>query len=390
MSLYRRKKVWYIQLTTPNGSRIQKSTGTTIKEDALKVHDQLKKEIWRVTHFGTKPTYYWEDAVVNWLDTRYEKKSLETDKSHFRLLDPYLFGKRLVDIDKKVIDQFVKDRKAKKKKSATIDRTLSLLNAVLNQAKKDEWIDKVPSITFFKPDNAIVRFLTQDEAAKLLQNSPEWLADLIVFSLGTGLREGNVLQLQWRCVNLSLKQAWVEKKTAKGVVAIPIPLNDDAWDVIIKQIGKHSEYVFSLEGEPIKKAGGTEWQKALKRANIKNFRWHDLRHTWASWHVQAGTPLPDLMKLGGWSTMDMVLRYAHLRTDDLAKHKNNILISALTKKRNEVSTSDVSITDIRLSGFLGKRLENNISKHLPDQTSNSLARSVSANRNKVIPLFPNM
>jgi len=58
----------------------------------------------------------------------------------------------------------------------------------------------------------------------------------------------------------------------------------------------------------------------LKRAGINNFRWHDLRHTWASWHVQAGTPLHVLQELGGWESVEMVRRYAHLSTTHLAEY----------------------------------------------------------------------
>jgi site-specific recombinase XerD len=57
----------------------------------------------------------------------------------------------------------------------------------------------------------------------------------------------------------------------------------------------------------------------LKRAGIENFRWHDLRHTWASWHRQSGTPTHELQRLGGWRSSVMVERYAHLAPDHLAK-----------------------------------------------------------------------
>lgn len=70
-------------------------------------------------------------------------------------------------------------------------------------------------------------------------------------------------------------------------------------------------------GKPIQKCSTKAWQKALHRAGIKDFRWHDLRHTWASWHVQNGTSLHELQQLGGWSDYDTVLRYAHLSSDHL-------------------------------------------------------------------------
>ena len=75
--------------------------------------------------------------------------------------------------------------------------------------------------------------------------------------------------------------------------------------------------MFTYQGQPVNKAGGNAWRKGLARAGISGFRWHDLRHTWASWHVQAGTPLQRLMEMGGWSSLDIVLRYAHLAPQHL-------------------------------------------------------------------------
>ena len=76
-------------------------------------------------------------------------------------------------------------------------------------------------------------------------------------------------------------------------------------------------FVFTYQGKPVARTTTKAWKKALDRAGIKDFRWHDLRHTWASWHVQNGTTLQELQELGGWSSFEMVLRYAHLAGDHL-------------------------------------------------------------------------
>jgi integrase len=140
---------------------------------------------------------------------------------------------------------------------------------------------------------------------------------------GTGLRESNVLELEWSQIDLQRRVAWIHPDQAKAGKAIGVPLNDDAIAVIKLQIGKHSARIFTYKGVPIKKAGTAAWRKALVRAGIINFRWHDLRHTWARWHVQNGTPLHILKELGGWSSFDMVQRYAHLAPEHLAEYANN-------------------------------------------------------------------
>lgn len=77
--------------------------------------------------------------------------------------------------------------------------------------------------------------------------------------------------------------------------------------------------------------------KACKRACIVNFRFHDLRHTWVSWHAQEGTPLSDLQEMGAWSTGEMVKRYAHLTAGHLVEHAERITVNT------KVSQSNVSV-----------------------------------------------
>ncbi|HTE16294.1 MAG TPA: tyrosine-type recombinase/integrase [Burkholderiales bacterium] len=98
-----------------------------------------------------------------------------------------------------------------------------------------------------------------------------------------------------------------------------VPLNVDAVAVLESQVRKHNRYCFTYNGEPIRRElTNTAWHTALGKAGIKNFRFHDLRHTWASWHRQAGTSCDEPKDLGGWKSRVMVDRYAKYATEHLA------------------------------------------------------------------------
>jgi len=105
-------------------------------------------------------------------------------------------------------------------------------------------------------------------------------------------------------------------------------------------VGKHRTWVFTFQGDRVGKANNHAWRKALVRAGISNFRWHDLRHTWASWRIQQGTPLYVLQELGGWSDIRMVQRYAHLSADHLTVYADRLsqlrLVSTNPAQRVEV------------------------------------------------------
>ena len=141
--------------------------------------------------------------------------------------------------------------------------------------------------------------------------------------------------------------------------------------VLTTQTGIHDIWVFPYHNKPIKQITTKAWRKAVAAIGEPGFRFHDLRHTWASWHVQSGTPLHALQILGGWSSYEMVLRYAHLDRQSLAKHTEklgHILGHTLEKSPEEASqvidfgagkrsrTSDLRITNALLyqlsySGF---------------------------------------
>jgi integrase len=220
------------------------------------------------------------------------KKSIEDDKTLFRWLHQYLLDKDISLINKQFID-FLKSEKLKTGvTNASVNRMLALLKSVLNRAKNEwEWLDTVPYIKLLPEAEKRVRWLTKHESLRLLNELPEHLNLMARFTLSTGLRESNVVALQWSQVDMVRRCAWIHPEESKSGQGIAVPLDDNACAIIMSQLGKHQTNVFTYEGNPVTRANNRAWRNALKRAKIDDFRWHDLRHTWASWHIQNGTPI---------------------------------------------------------------------------------------------------
>ena len=132
---------------------------------------------------------------------------------------------------------------------------------------------------------------------------PEHLADMVAFSLATGLRRlerhrfavvaGGFGKEGWRGF-MRIRQKRGRRCRCRSTRRRCV--------IVRKQLGKHPTHVFSYRGKPITQVSTKAWYAALERAGIEDFRWHDLRHTWASWHVQNGTPLFALQEMGGWES----------------------------------------------------------------------------------------
>lgn len=345
--LFKRKNspYWWFDFTTPDGQRIRQSSKTSNKRQAQELVDKLKADSWDQSKLGAKPKYSWKDAVVKWVQEA-TKKSIGDDVSIFKRLDLLLADCLLTDIDRDKCEQVINYLLNEGLSAGRVNRICSLIRAVLRKAEREwGWIDKAPAIRRLRVETKRIRWITKLEAQRLLRELPEHLEAMVRFSLATGLRESNVTGLGWDQIDMQKRIAWIHPDQAKAGKAIGVPLTKDAIYVLRNQVGKHHIKVFTYKGNPVEKAGTAAFKKALTRAGITDFRWHDLRHTWASWHVQAGTTLNVLQELGGWSDYSMVLRYAHLAPEHLAEHANNIgtLLTHLND-RHKKSSPELTVT----------------------------------------------
>ncbi|UZR30620.1 tyrosine-type recombinase/integrase [Methylococcus mesophilus] len=272
-----------------------------------------------------KPGYSWQQAVLRWLDETKDKASRRDDLVRLKWLDRHLGRLSLQEIDRDVLESIIESKLTEGTRNATVNRHLELVRAVLRKALQDwEWIDRMPKVRMLSEPKQRIRFLKEDEAERLLAALPVHLADMARFSLETGLRQANVTGLLWNQLDLVRKVAWIHPDQAKARKAIAVPLSDVAVEIIRRQLGKHHTQVFSFRGNPVIQVNTKAWRAALERCGIEDFRWHDLRHTWASWHVQRGTPLNVLQELGGWESVEMVRRYAHFGGNHLQDYAKNM------------------------------------------------------------------
>lgn len=327
MSLYTRKNssnLW-VKVSVPGQKPIQQSTGTADRQKAEEYEAKLKHDLWQQKRLGIKPRYTWEEAVLRYVEETSHKPSQQADIHHLRWLRAYLDGKYLDEINRDLLDKVTAIRKKTGVTNATVNRCMQVVSRILRRAAFEwEWIDRAPKVHSLHEPLKRIRWLTKEEAVRLIHELPDHLQAMVRFSLATGLRKANVTGLQWTQIDLARKQAWIHADQAKGRKPIAVPLSSEAVSVLRGERFKSQTDVFTYKDKPVGQVNGKAWKAALKRAGIANFRWHDLRHTWASWHVQSGTPLYVLQQLGGWQSLEMVQKYAHLASEHLAPYVERV------------------------------------------------------------------
>ena len=293
----------------------------------------IQLESYREHHFGIKPQRSWQEAVVRFLAVKGTLRDIKGYRGICRRLDEYLGDLMLNQISGDVIWNIVQGELKRGNKIATLNRHLAVTRAILRMARDEwQWIDSVPKIRLLSGEVERDRWLTREEAEALLEASPPHLAAMIRFALATGCRAREITGLEWKRVDLNRGTAWLDK--TKNGTPRGVPLNADAIEVLEELLGDHDQYVFTYQGQPIKRAiTNHAWYTAVKKAGLYDLRFHDLRHTWASWHRQAGTTCDELKDLGGWKSRSMVDRYAKFATEQLtvaasrieSKHQSNVV-----------------------------------------------------------------
>lgn len=319
MALYLRGKTWWYRFTPPNGDEIRESTKTSDPKLAAEIEAKKRRDMFMAAQLGVAPDRPFAEVVTHFL-RRKELEGLRTVDSYEQQLEWWqqqFDGVTLQKIDEAKISEAITKKAATKTHQgerptpATLNRYLSALRACLRVAHKAKWMAQMPLIEEYREPKERIRWLTLEERVRLLNAAPAWMQPLIRISLATGLRQANVLWMEWSWVNMDECKLTVPGSHFKNGREFCVPLSDEAMQVLREQEGKHEFYVFTQHGRPVGQIKHDDWSAVLKAAKVQNFRWHDLRHTWATDMVKRGVPLHVLQKLGGWETVSMVMKYAH-------------------------------------------------------------------------------
>lgn len=302
------------------GKETRRSCRTTDRRKAEEYEHTLREQVWRQVQLGASPDRTYDELALEWLDQS-TKKSLATDAALMKWLNPRLTGMLVREINRAKIIELRKD-KTKESSKSTANRHMALLRAMLNAGLEWGWIEHAPKVPMYRIIKKEPRWITKDEFARLYHELPSHLQALALVAVNTGLRKTPLVEMRRSWIHGN--HVTIPARYMKDGKPFGLPLNDVTRGVVDSQPGK--DFVFTYKGKRITQTNTKAWHKALRRAGIENFRWHDLRSTWASWHVQAGTPLPVLQRLGPWKSYEMVLRYAHLAPDHVASHANNVAV----------------------------------------------------------------
>ena len=210
------------------------------------------------------------------------------------------------------IERVLRDLQTQGKQPATLVRHLAVLKATFNRAKRLGLIKDNPATLVRPPktNNMLVRYLTAMQETQLLEALPIQYTPVVLTAINTGLRQGELLRLVWTdcdwnagIVTVQETKAWDKRRVPMNSIVLGVLLS-------VKQEtdGEPTDRIFPYGARSLRRA----FDKAVKGAGLVPFRFHDLRHTFASRLAMQGANDRTLMALGGWKSPAMLSRYAHL------------------------------------------------------------------------------
>jgi integrase len=311
---------WYIRGTI-NGTRYDETTGTSDRGIADAYRIKCERELHHEAVHGIATRASFAEAAAHYIEQGGETRYVGALVARLGDLPLARVGQEQIDAAAKALYPQVS--------LSTRNRCVYVpASAVLMHASRLGWCQK-PTLRRPRAPPGRVRWLTKPEADRLLAACQPHLRPLVYFLLFTGARIGEALWLDWS--NIDLERRHVQFLDTKNGTSRGVPLHARVVEQLVQSEQRQGCVFRTPSGEPYARlraddlndvSAGTRiktaFRGACRRAGLADFHPHDCRHTWATWHYQANHDIGALMRLGGWRTMSMVMRYAHTNVAELS------------------------------------------------------------------------
>jgi len=342
--IFKRGNIYWIRYAGIDGKIIRETSHSTRFKEAEKLLVDRKQTIGEgkmpeIKRIGNHLFDELADQYLKWAERQrgFKQKRLVVGQLRDRF-----HRYPLRRFDTRLVEQYQTERLQSGNKPGTANRHVTILKHMFNKAVdwdmvEEETLKRVRKAKLLEENNGRLRYLSKDECQVLLESCDPHLRPIVICALNTGMRKGEILGLKWDDVDLV--HGFILLSMTKNGERREIPINGSLREVL-EELSRGTKerprridipYVF-YDARTGSKYGNVQksFNSALKRAKIKDFRFHDLRHCFASHLVMLGIDLTTVKELLGHKTLTMTLRYAHLApshkvkaVDVLDRHMHN-------------------------------------------------------------------
>ena len=333
MSVYKRKNnEWYCRFQINGERKHYKCSGAQNKTEALKIENGFKYKLQQQQN-GIMPKEEIKISFKSLCDSfleysRVNKKSYKQDKSRVASIKEFFINTKYIqNIKPNNIEKFKIFLLSKGLSKTTVNRYLEILSKMFNMAIMNEWIEKNPVKRHMKfpLKNYVIRYLKDEEDDLFLKVLPEHFFPIYITALNSGLRKSNIRLLKWENINLDFRL--IELTENKGNKHIKLYINDTLYD-LFSQMSKQKHPSGFLFINPrtnrfySDEAMRDEWNSIKEKAGVKDFRFHDLRHTVGTRLAEKGVPVPVIKEILTHSDIRTTMGYVHASSNQIKSAMN--------------------------------------------------------------------
>lgn len=288
--LIKRKGIWHIEKQV-RGQRIRESCGTGNLREAEKYLAFKMEELRNAEVYGIRPTRTFEQAATKFVQENGHKRSLRCDIGNLRNLMPWIGDLELNRVNMGTLQPWLAHRRGEGVSAGTINHGLKIVRRILNLASSEwmdehglTWLQAAPKIPLLPDRDKRQPYpLNWEEQDRLLAELPGHMAQMVLFKVNSGCRDGEVCSLRWdwecQVPELGTSVFIIPADFVKNGEERLVILNRIAQSIVEARRGIHRTHVFSYQGKPLDRMGNSAWKRARQRAELPGLRIHDLKHT---------------------------------------------------------------------------------------------------------------